>query len=302
MKRFEFGKLALAATLALSIFSPAPARAEFQMLDDGTGTKQVVHDGSAVYALKDNGNIWMYAQGRWQQLDNGSGTRQIAAAGGRVYAMKDDGRVFRLSFGQWSPIGYKGSRQIAAAGTDLYTLENNDDIFMFWHGDGQWRKVDNGTRTTMISGDDQRGLFVLKNSGQIFHHLGNGQFELTDDGAGTNQIDSAGGVLYALKANGNIWRNNGQWQQVDDGQNTLQVAADGMNCSILKGDRSVFVRRNEQWARANTPPDVKALAARADEVVALRQNGNILIARNGNIMSDIRVQRFQQLYDADHKE
>ena len=294
--RSIFGKLALAGLLALS-FS-APAHAQWDMLDANPGTKQIVHDGSAIYALKDNGNIWAFQGGRWNQLDNGSGTRSIAAAGGRVYAMKDDGRVFRLSFGQWSAIGSQGSRQVAASGTDLYTLENNDDIFMFWHGDGRWRKIDNGTRTTMITADDRTGLFVLKNSGQIFHHIGNGQFQLFDDGTGTSMIDSAGGVLYVLKATGQLFQNNGGWNKIDDGANTMQVAADGTNCSVLKNDGTVWTFRNNQWLHSFQQGGVKQIAARADEVVALRNDG-ILIARQGNFggqASDIRVKNFDSLY------
>jgi len=283
MMRFEIGKLALAAALALSIV--APAHADWQLLDNGVGTKQVVHDGSAVYALKDNGNIWMFARGQWQQLDNGSGTRMIAAAGGRVYAMKDDGRVFRFTYGQWSAIGSRGSRQVAAAGMDLYTLENNDDIFMFWHGDGQWRKIDNGTRTTMISGDDQRGLFVLKNTGSIFHHVGNGQFEVTDNGSGTKQIDSSGGVLYALKDNGNIWlwQGNG-WTQVDTATGTRAIDASGGWLYVLKDNGNLYAARFE-----NVPMKRDAsLPASAAGVVGAA-------AAAPAAASDVRSVRFEQM-------
>ena len=295
--RSIFGKLAAAA---LALFITAPAHAQWENMDPNPGTKQIVHDGSAIYALKDNGNIWQFAGGRWNQIDNGIGTRMIAADNGRAYAMKDDGRVFRFTFGQWQAIGSKGSRQVCAAGMDLYTLENNDDIFMFWHGDGQWRKIDNGTRTTMITADDRNGLFVLKNSGQIFRHLGNARFEMFDNGQGTSMIDASAGVLYTLKASGQLFRTmNGQAQQIDDGANTLQVAGDGVNCSVLKNDGTVWTHRNEQWLHSYQQGGVRQIAARADEVVALRPDG-ILIARQGNFggqASDIRVQNFENLYN-----
>lgn len=294
--RSIFGKLALAA-LALFVTAPAPVAAQWQMLDQNPGTKQIVHDGGAIYALKTNGNIWMYQGGRWSQLDNGVGTRSITAEAGRVYAMKDDGRIFRLTFGNWSAIGSKGSRQMAAAGKDLYTLENNDDVFMFWHGDGQWRKVDNGTRTTMIAADDRNGLFVLKNSGQIFRHLGNARFEMFDNGTGTSMISASAGCLYVLKASGQLFRNNGGWQQIDDGANTVQVAGDGPSCSVLKNDGTIWTYRNEQWSHSFQQGGVRQIAARADEVVALRDDG-ILIARQGmfGMASSIRVQNFDSLY------
>lgn len=287
-------RIAFAALAALSI--TAPAFANFEVLDDGTGTKQVVHDGGAVYALKENGNIWRYAGGRWEMIDNGVGTRSITAADGRVYALKNDGRVFRLTYGKWSAIGMKGTKGLAAAGKDLYTLESNDDVFMFWHGDGQWRKIDNGTNTTMIAADDRLGLFVLKTSGQIFHHTGNARFELFDDGQGTKQIDVSGGVVYALKTNGNIWRHSGQWAMVDDGTGTRSLAADGLNLTVLKDTGSVFCRRNETWFPAYGGNDIKQVAARADEVCLLRQSGNILIARQGSFASSIRVDNFNALY------
>lgn len=301
--RISFGKLALAA---LALFISAPAHA-WDMLDPNPSTKQILHDGSAIYALKDNGNIWMFSGGRWQPIDNGSGTRQIAAAGGRVYAMKDDGRVYRLSFGQWSALGSRGSRQIAAAGKDLYTLENNDDIYMFWHQDGQWRKVDNGSRTTMIDADDVNGLFVLKQNGRIFQHTPQQSFtnfRIFDDNSGgngpaTHSMSTSAGHLYVLKAAGAVWHNvNGNWRQIDNGANSAQIAADGNGCSVLKNDGNVWTFRNENWVNSYQSGGVRQIAARADEVVALRADG-ILIARQGNFgfASEIRVQNFENLYN-----
>ena len=44
-----FGKL-MAAALALFVSAPA-AHAQWEMMDQNPGTKQIVHDGSAVYAI-----------------------------------------------------------------------------------------------------------------------------------------------------------------------------------------------------------------------------------------------------------
>ena len=287
-------QLAFAALAALSI--TAPVHANFELLDDGVGTKQIVHDGGAVYALKDNGNIWRYASGRWEKIDNGAGTLSIAAAAGRCYALKNDGRLFRLTYGQWSAIGRVGSKQIAAAGKDVYTLENNDDVFMFWHGDGQWRKIDNGTNTRMIAADERSGLFVLKTSGHIFRHIGNARFERFDDGQGTKQIDVSNGVVYVLKDAGNVWRHNGAWAEIDNGSESHSLAGDGLNCTLLKNNGNVFSFRNEQWHQAYMQGGIKQVQARADEVVLLHQSGNILIARNGAFASSIRVNNFDALY------
>src|ERR1700736_6179415 len=93
------GKFAMAACFGLALASQSFA--QFQLLDNGTGTLMVASDGQAAYALKNNGNIWCFANGQWQMIDNGSGTRQIAAAGGYCYALKNNGEVWRRAFGQW---------------------------------------------------------------------------------------------------------------------------------------------------------------------------------------------------------
>jgi hypothetical protein len=287
-------QLAFAAVAAISITTPVLAN--FELLDNGTGTKQIVHDGGAVYSLKDNGNIWRFSGGRWERIDDGEGTRAIAAAQGRVYAAKNDGRVFRLTYGKWSALGMRGTKQITAAGKDLYTLEANDDVYMFYHGDGQWRKLDNGTNTRQIVADERAGLFVLKTTGLIFRHIGNARFEQFDDGQQTKQIDVSNGVVFVLKDNGNVWRNNGQWARIDDGVQTHSLAADGNNCTILKDNGNVYSFRNEQWHQAFMNGGIRQVAARADEVVLLHQTGNILIARNGSFASSIRVNNFDALY------
>ena len=84
----------------------------FQLLDNGTGSKQVIADGALTYVLKDNGNIWQLANGQWQMVDNGSGTPIIAASGGFLYAQKDDGSVWMRSSGRRSQIGTPGTRQM----------------------------------------------------------------------------------------------------------------------------------------------------------------------------------------------
>ena len=285
---------ALVLFLGLSIAGTSFA-GEFRMLDDGTGTKQVAHDGQSVYALKENGNIWQFAGGRWQMIDDGSGTKQIAADAGRVYALKNNGKLFRRTFGAWSAIGLKGSRAIAVGGKDVYTLEDNDDVWMFSSATGQWSRIDNGTHTRMICADAQKGLYVLKESGNIFHHVGGTQFELADDGTGTAQIASSGGILYALKNNGNIYRLFGQWSMIDNGTGTKQMVADDQSLYCLKNNGNVWMFASENWAQVDNGSGTRQIEAKNGELVILKENGNIF-AGSAARGSDIRTANFERLY------
>lgn len=289
-------RLLVALVLTLTVMAPAMA-AGFQLIDDGSGTKQVVHDGSSIYTLKNNGNIWMFQGGRWEMIDNGTGTLQIAADAGRVYALKDNGKLWRRTYGKWSAIAMKGSRQIAAAGKNIFTLEDNDDVWMFDSGTGNWTRLDNGTRTKMIAADTVNGLFVLKESGQIFHHLGGMRFELVDDGQGTAQIIAAGGVIHALKNNGNIWMfYRGQWTMVDDGSGTRQITADGLSLYALKNNGNIWMRRDERWTLVDDGAGTKQIEAKNDQLVVLKENGNVFLADVRGLASSIRTAHFDQLH------
>jgi hypothetical protein len=297
MNAMHSSRRALGLALALGLSLASQARAGFQVLDDGQGTKQVAHDGQVIYALKENGNIWACTRGRWEMIDDGTGTRAIAADAGRVYALKDNGKLFRRAFGSWSAIATKGSRQIAAAGKDVYTLEDNEDVWMFDSGTGSWTRVDNGTRTRMIAADRESGLYVLKNSGQIFHHVGRGRFELIDDGSGTVQIEASGGLLYALKDNGNVWRRaGGQWARIDDGAGTSQIAADRDTLFVLKNDGRIFMFSGERWVQVDDGRGTRQIVAKEGDLVILKDNGNIFLGQPASRASDIRVSNFDALH------
>lgn len=268
-----------------------------EMIDDGAGTRQVVTDGETVYALKDTGQVWARENGRWALALNESGTRQIAAGAGRAYALGADGRLYRRTFGKWSALALKGSRQITVAGKDVFTLENNDDIWMFSSSTGGWTKVDNGTRTVMISADAQSGMYVLKQSGVIFRHTGGMNFEQVDNGANTRQIVAADGGVFVLKDNGNVWRiEPGRTFQVDDGLGTRQIAAGGGTLCCLKDDGKVWMNANGKWAMIYDGSDVKSIEVGEGLVVLLKNNGNLFAAPVRALAQAIQVNNFNVLH------
>jgi hypothetical protein len=65
-----------------------------ELIDDGTGTRMIAAGGGRCYALKNNGNIWMF-DGSWRMIDNGTGTSEIWVDWGTVHCRKNNGQVWR---------------------------------------------------------------------------------------------------------------------------------------------------------------------------------------------------------------
>ena len=302
MNKFMIG----AATAALLIGATGAMCQGFQMIDDGAGSRQVVADGPVTYVLKDTGNIWARENGQWTQVDDGGGTTLIDASAGNLYAQKNDGSVWQRKFGQWNRIGNPGTKQLVADSGVLYTLETNDDVLLF--KDNQWTKLDNGSGSTMIAADrtaQNIQLFVLKNNGSIFHWTGYGmQWEVSDNGSGTKQIDASGGMLYALKDTGAIWRMNGAWAQIDDGAGTKQISADGRFFYALKDNGNIWMFRDERWLQADNGTGTRQLHASGGRLVVLKDNGNVFEA-DGNSLGNgapgapvnTQVANFNQLHN-----
>lgn len=269
--------VAMAAALGLvAQCNPVLAVGDFQLLDDGTGSRMCATDGNRHYVLKDNGNVWENAFGQWNQIDDGTGTRQLCADSGYVYVLKNDGSVFRRAFGQWQRIGNAGSRQMVAAGQKLFTLETNDDVFEYSGGFfNPWTKIDNGTNTRMITADRQGNTYVMKNSGQIFRHLGWGRWEMTDDGQGSQAMHASDGRLYVLKNNGNIWRNWGGWRMIDDGTGTKQIVGDGQFFHALKNNGNTWMFSNERWTMSDNGTGTRMIDAKDGDLLVMKDNGNI---------------------------
>jgi hypothetical protein len=189
--------------------------------------------------------------------------------------------VWHRKFGQWTRIGNPGTRQLVADAGVLYTLEDNDDVLLY--NKGQWSKIDTGTGTRMISADRSAQdiqLFLLKNSGQIFHYkgqnvFGQGLWNLVDDGTGTRQIEAAGGMLFALKDNGNIWRMSGTWSRVNDGAGSKQIEADGRFLYVLKDNGNIWMMRDDQWLRVDDGLGTRMIDSAAGLLLVLKDNGNV---------------------------
>ena len=67
--------------------------------------KMMASNGSRLYVLKSNGNIWMF-DGCWRMIDDGTGSSKIWLQSGSLFVRKLDGREFRCldpDAMQWQP-------------------------------------------------------------------------------------------------------------------------------------------------------------------------------------------------------
>ena len=293
----------IAATLVIGLACATSAFAvgDFQLLDDGTGSQMVCTDGNRAYVLKQNGNVWENSFGQWNMIDNGTGSLSIAADSGYVYVLKQDGSVWQRAFGQWNRIGSAGSRQMVAAGTRLFTLESNDDVFEFnpanWFQ--KWSKIDNGSQTRMIAADRQGNCYVLKNTGNIFRWLGAMNWDLLDNGTGTDQIAASDGRVYALKNTGNIFRYWGQWGMIDDGQGTKQIKGDGAFFYALKQNGNTWMFRDERWSMVDNGAGTRMIDAKDGDLLVMKDNGNVFLGHANTFQSGPfapQVTNFNQLH------
>jgi hypothetical protein len=298
--------LPVLAMFGLLIASQTVRAQGFHLLDNGTATRQVVADGPRTFVLKDNGNVWSLENGQWTQVDNGTGTPMIAASSGFLYAQKDDGSVWLRKLGQWTKIGKEGTRQMVADSAFMYTLETNNIAYLYNANKNTWTQIDSAAGSRMLAADTSAQnvvLYCLKENGNIFQYLGQnvfnqGQWTMVDDGSGTKAITAGGGMLYALKDNGNIWRKNGSWGQIDNGTGTKQLVADGKYLFALKENGNIWMFRDEQWVRIDDGTGTKAIDAHGGRVLVLKDNGNIFegFADTLGLTHASRVANFRQLH------
>lgn len=133
-------------------------------IDEGTGTRQIAGDRTgAIYALKNNGNIWRYEEG-WTRIDEGKGTKQIAAAAGVVYALKDNGNLWRWE-GGWSKIDDgTGTKEVFATRKGAFIVKKDGTIWRWREGE-EWQKISQERVHDMVV---SRGvIYILRPDGDL---------------------------------------------------------------------------------------------------------------------------------------
>jgi len=138
-------------------------------LIDGTpGNVAIAADGTTMYRLLNDGEIWNRAQNGYASLlDRNPAAVAIAAAGGNLYQQHRDGTVWKYTnspcVGQSCP-GWvlldnnPATRKIVANGSALFQLHANGEVWK-WKGlpcdlngcAGKWTMLDNNPKTTQIT-------------------------------------------------------------------------------------------------------------------------------------------------------
>jgi hypothetical protein len=164
-------------------------------------------------------------------------------------------------------MAYQGpdAKQIASDGQDVYWLRQNGNIYRIsdtgltladmCEREIQCRCHGTGTRQILPAGGI---LYIVKNNGNIWAYQtisGSPAFQIADPGTGSSQIESSGEILYVLKENGNIWKS--------------------VVCSA--GENSPLELTN--FVRVDDGTDTKQLSSSGSILYILKKAGNILEVR-----------------------
>jgi hypothetical protein len=103
-----------------------------------------IDEGSLLFAMSANGNVFRRVSGQWQMIDDGTGSRQIEASNGQLYVLKEGGNVWRsgdiLKAPRWEKIDDgTGTRQIAIDGDDVYVLKGDGRLWRFEAAASRWQ-------------------------------------------------------------------------------------------------------------------------------------------------------------------
>jgi hypothetical protein len=228
--------LAFAVIYSVSLFPQYIPTVDKKLIYAGKDAKQIVSDGEDVYILKDNGNIFRFAQGVLELIDNGTETKQIAPAGGVIYILKNNGNIWA---GRWLS-------ENPAAAPYKFTLK------------------DDGTYTKQIVSVGET-LYVLKNDGQVWRYStrpngGNVRDDFVNiyPGTETEEISSSGALLYILKKDGNILQytpvqfESGPIEEIYKGRDAVSIKADGKALYFIKQDGSAWKYGEDKFTHINT--------------------------------------------------
>jgi len=272
----NFFLVSVLVTLILLASSRVEAQAPtFQVIDPGFGTMQVTVDGSVIYVLKSNGQIWERRDGKWKRQITVSGLRMIAAGDDKLYALQSDGSIICREKNHFVVVDRAGeTRQIVCDRQGrLYVLKENGNVWQ--RAEKQFKKVSSGTSTRFITAGDW--LYLLQDSDEIFQWMGPDRWSRVDDGRGTRQVAADLGILYVLKDDGKIWRRmNDTWQILNDGMGTDQISARAGNLYAIKRQGELWRYIAESWSRLPDAPLARQIAAQGRNVLVLQQNGNLL--------------------------
>lgn len=104
---------------------------DWKLVDNGTGTLQIVADQDVLYVLKESGHIWRRAGETWARISSSTGILQISASAGYLCALKRSGEIWRYSSDTWESLGIRPSAsQIVAFEANCLLLMKNGNLLV----------------------------------------------------------------------------------------------------------------------------------------------------------------------------
>jgi len=207
-------------------------RGDVAFLDSADLSKQIVAAGGVIYALKQDGRIWLILAfrsekpGSFYEVDSGSNTRMIAVSGETVYVLKDTGVVNRIAVGLEStgaPLreyprlpGIEHARQIASSGGVLFWTDRDGAIHAYLAApevdaapdqrilDEYNGKLDACGRADVIATDGGTVYFI--GADRHVYACRDGAAEAVFTSASARTIAVSGGTVYVVTTTEELWR------------------------------------------------------------------------------------------------
>ena len=241
---------------------------DFAEIDNGSGppTRMLAADQGRLFLLKQSGNIYEFDQRNWNLVDDGQGTKQITAGAGRLYVLKDSGNIWRRRNGQWDKIDDGlGTKRIYAHQHVMWVLKDNNHTWRYddsEHPSRAFRQISRGnvSLTQDIVGDT-RFCYILKGDGKVWrwqpNGSQNGKFDMLGQGSKHWRLAMDEGSLNVLTRRGNVWRWDrrfGGWNKIPVSPGTKAVTAENGRLFLVTREGSVL-----RWSQGPFAPQGTAL-------------------------------------------
>jgi hypothetical protein len=195
------------------------------LIDNGTGTQQIVSVGETLYILKKNGEVWKFStytqesvtpiKPGFYRIDDGTNTSQIASSGSILYILKaQNGHIWQYvpTLNQERPFEEiyrpqteaEKAKSLAADGGTLYFT---DAVKRTWRYKEQASVIEKNAGARKIAAVDGF-MYILTDAGNIIRYFSpkNEAKKLTDAGSDNRDIAIYGKDIYVIKNDGKVWR------------------------------------------------------------------------------------------------
>ncbi|MGP0068027.1 MAG: hypothetical protein ACLQGP_31080 [Isosphaeraceae bacterium] len=195
----------------------------------GVASFQAPGSGDAVVYETGDTHVYLWMAGTGQEMLTDSAAAYAACPDGGVYVLNQSGTLYHWSPQGWSPLIASGVASIQAPGSgDAVVYETGDTHVYLWTVGQAGQEMLTDSAAAYAACPDG-GVYVLNQSGTLYHWSPQGWSPLIASGVASIQI-SPDGSVYALNTVKQLFRYtvaSGAFTQIGWNVTSFQVSADG---------------------------------------------------------------------------